>query len=226
MISLSEHSVIRFAPLWCGSLFVSAFVSMLALAFVPIRYEFVLMLTSCMYVVITILASHLLELSVRHDLIRYNTKQTPLIGIVFAFAMAALWLVAYFTGTLVKHVYLFFAVTVCAPIVEELFFRGLLFSVLKTKYSYWVSAVVVSILFASMHWYLPQMFATFGLSLLLFLLIESGCSLIECMLAHSVWNLVSFLALFEVVSHGFYVGFALLFVLSIFAWRYYAGCMQ
>ena len=222
---MRESRSIWHPVLVCGTLFADAFVSMLALAFIPIRYEFVLMLTSCMYVVITILASHLLGLSARHDLIRYDTKRTSLIGIVFAFAVSASWLVAFITGTLGEHVYLFFAVVACAPIAEELFFRGLLFSVLITKYSYWVSAVAVSILFASMHWYLPQMFATFGLSLLLFLLIESRCSLIECMLAHSVWNLVSFLVLFEVISHAFYVGFALLFVLSIFAWRYYVGRM-
>ena len=117
----------------CGTLFAGAFVSMLALAFIPIRYEFVLMLTSCMYVVITILASHLLGLSARHDLIRYDTKRTSLIGIVFAFAVSASWLVAFIIGTLGEHVYLFFAVVACAPIAEELFFRGLLFSVLITE---------------------------------------------------------------------------------------------
>lgn len=225
MISLSEHRVIRFVPLWCGGLFVSAFVSMLALAFIPIRYEFVLMLTSCMYVVITSLALLLLGLSVRYDLIRYDDKGLSFIGNGFACVAVVLWLLACFTGVLSEHVYLFFAVVVCAPIAEELFFRGLLFSVLRNKYSYWVSAVVVSLLFASMHWYLPQMFATFGLSLLLFLLIESRCSLIECMFAHGVWNLISFFALYGVISHSFYVISLLLFVLSIFVWRYYAGRM-
>jgi membrane protease YdiL (CAAX protease family) len=49
--------------------------------------------------------------------------------------------------------YILTAVSACvlAPILEELLFRGVIFSNLKNKYSFWLSAVYSSFLFAVVH---------------------------------------------------------------------------
>lgn len=89
-----------------------------------------------------------------------------------------------------------FAAVVMAPIVEEIFFRGFLFRHLREssrlagiRPSFWISALISSILFAAVH---PQgilgLPALGGLATLFCLLRETRNSLIASMVAHALGN--------------------------------------
>lgn len=54
-------------------------------------------------------------------------------------------------GTITAAVRIFLLATVWAPLVEESLFRGLLFHHLRSRHRWWISAAIVSVLFAAIH---------------------------------------------------------------------------
>lgn len=55
------------------------------------------------------------------------------------------------SNLLIAPLYTFFGTCIFAPIVEEIVFRGAIFSSLRNKYSFLISAMVSSLIFGSIH---------------------------------------------------------------------------
>ena len=91
-----------------------------------------------------------------------------------------------------------FLVIVCAPIAEELLFRGMLFRSLRDRHGFWAGAIVSSVLFGSVHiqgWdlgsaLLSSTLAFVGLGLAA--LYEWRRNIIANMAAHAAFNVVGF----------------------------------
>jgi len=85
-------------------------------------------------------------------------------------------------------------VAIGAPFFEELFFRGALFTSLRTRFGWGLSAVLCAAAFALVHppvnW-LP----IFGLGYVLSTMREMRQSLIPCFVAHFLQNALVFVAL-------------------------------
>lgn len=90
----------------------------------------------------------------------------------------------------------FIALIIVVPITEELLFRGFLFKGIRTKYSFPVTAIVVSLLFAVAHGQLNVGLDVFSLSLVLCYLREKTGSLWPGILVHGLKNAVAFFMLF------------------------------
>jgi membrane protease YdiL (CAAX protease family) len=95
-----------------------------------------------------------------------------------------------------------FLVIVCAPVAEELVFRGMLFRSLRDKHGFWPGAIVSSILFGAVHiqgapWdgsiLLATTLAFVGLGLAL--VYEWRKNLLANMAAHCAFNVVGFVLL-------------------------------
>jgi uncharacterized protein len=124
-----------------------------------------------------------------------------LIVAVYAFAGATSWLLnpgedqgltpnGWDSGRAPQFVANFIVIAVFVPIVEELMFRGLGFSLLE-RFGEWVAIIAVGVLFAAVHGIpagLP-IFTLFGGGLA-FIRSRSG-SVVPCMVVHGTFNAVS-----------------------------------
>ena len=90
-------------------------------------------------------------------------------------------------------------VIVCAPVAEELLFRGMIFRSLRDRHGFWAGAVVSSLLFGSVHWQgspwessvlLTLTLAFVGLGLAA--LYEWRRNLLANIAAHCAFNVVGF----------------------------------
>lgn len=89
----------------------------------------------------------------------------------------------------------FLAASVVAPVVEETFFRGVLYSAFRGRWKVWPSVAVTSAIFAVIH-PLPGGFVPiFALACVLALLRERSGSLLPGMVTHGVFNTVQLLML-------------------------------
>jgi membrane protease YdiL (CAAX protease family) len=83
----------------------------------------------------------------------------------------------------------FLLASVWAPITEELLFRGALFAHLRERFGWWVSALIVSLIFASIH---PQGWAAIpalaAVAIVLAAIREWRGSILGCITAHAVHN--------------------------------------
>lgn len=79
-------------------------------------------------------------------------------------------------------------IIVAAPIAEELFFRGLVYTYLRDKYGVRLALLVSSAFFGLMHMSVWAFMGTFLGGLGLALLYEKSKSLYTSILAHMVWN--------------------------------------
>jgi CAAX protease family protein len=95
--------------------------------------------------------------------------------------------------------FLFFAVVVAAPILEEFFFRGFLFvGIQNSKLGAWGAAIITSILWAGLHLQYDMYGIThiFIIGLLLsYAKLKTG-SLYTCIMMHSLMNIIAF---FEII---------------------------
>ena len=88
----------------------------------------------------------------------------------------------------------FFIVAVlCAPFVEEVTFRGLLYPALKGKIGVGLAMIVSAALFSLVHWHLPTAPAIFVLGLALAYVYERTGTLAAPIVFHSVFNGWTFL---------------------------------
>lgn len=91
---------------------------------------------------------------------------------------------------------IFMALVVLAPLVEEILFRGFLFTAFRRTFGFWIGAVGVSLLFAIAHGQANVGIDVFVLSMFLCYLREKTDSLWPAVALHSLKNLVAFIVLF------------------------------
>lgn len=126
------------------------------------------------------------------------------------FVFAALIIALLLTNTVFKHfktpeqpfdqiatqggalgaVLVFLAASVVAPIVEETFFRGALYSAFRTKLCVWPSVLLTSAVFAVIHPLPGGFLPIFTLACVLALLRERSGSLLPGMVCHCIYNTV------------------------------------
>ena len=93
-------------------------------------------------------------------------------------------------------VFVFVGLVLLAPFAEELLFRGFLFNAVRQMFGFWVSAGVVSLLFAVAHQQLNVGIDVFVLSMVLCYLREKTHSLWPSIGLHVLKNFVAFMFLF------------------------------
>lgn len=93
-------------------------------------------------------------------------------------------------------VLVFIALVCLAPFVEELLFRGFLFTAFRRTFGFWIGAIAVSLLFAIAHQQLNVGIDVFVLSMFLCFLREKTGSLWPSIGLHALKNLVAFIYLF------------------------------
>ncbi len=86
-------------------------------------------------------------------------------------------------------------VVVVAPIGEEIFFRGFLYTALRGRLRVWVAAVLSSLVFGLVHVYPLLIPALFVVGLGLSLLYERRQSLLAPVVAHATFNIIGFVAI-------------------------------
>lgn len=84
------------------------------------------------------------------------------------------------------------------PFIEEVLFRGVIFHGLRRRLPFWLSSIVVSLVFAAAHGQWNVAVDTFALSLMLCWLTERSRSIFPAILLHSAKNAVAFVLLFIV----------------------------
>lgn len=96
-------------------------------------------------------------------------------------------------GGALEIVLVFFAASVMAPIVEETFFRGMLYTAFRGRLGIGPAVVLTSAIFAVIHPLPGGFLPIFALACVLALLRERSGSLLPCIVCHSVFNTVSLL---------------------------------
>lgn len=94
----------------------------------------------------------------------------------------------------VGRIVIFLLVSFGAPFFEELFFRGVLFSGLRTRYSWVVSATLSGMVFAMVH-PMQDWLPIFGLGFALATMREMRQSLVPGMTAHFMQNTLAFVSM-------------------------------
>ena len=83
-----------------------------------------------------------------------------------------------------------------APVAEELFFRGILYPLVKQHTSRAFAVVTVALFFALMHGNVPVILPLTLLAIVLTLLYEWTGNLLACVTVHAFFNAANFVALF------------------------------
>lgn len=84
------------------------------------------------------------------------------------------------------------AVVVAAPLGEELFFRGMIFGSLRTRFGFWVAGAISSAVFALVHVQPPLVILMFFVGFGLAFIYEWRGSLASSIAAHAAFNLIGF----------------------------------
>lgn len=92
----------------------------------------------------------------------------------------------------------FLSLVIITPIFEELIFRGLLFKGFRRRFSFWPSAIIACIIFATAHLQWNVAIDTFALSLLLCYLVEKSGSIFPSIALHALKNGLAFVLLFVI----------------------------
>lgn len=96
-------------------------------------------------------------------------------------------------GGVVEIVLVFFAAVIVAPIVEETFFRGALYTAFRGRMGVWPAVFLSSAIFAVIHPLPGGFLPILALACVLALLRERTGSLLPCMVCHAVYNTVGLL---------------------------------
>lgn len=111
--------------------------------------------------------------------LQYDPPQQPIV----------LWLRRQAAGGVNARVLAFiFLAVVAAPLTEEVIFRGVLYLPLRGRYGPVAAAVLVSLIFASIHGYLAGVLPLFILALIFTWLLEKTGTLLWPILAHAAYN--------------------------------------
>lgn len=93
----------------------------------------------------------------------------------------------------------FLQVCIIAPIIEEILMRNIVLAELKTNYGTATALLISSILFALLHFNMVQTLSALICGILLGLLYLKTKSILCCIIAHSGYNLISYLILYSSV---------------------------
>lgn len=93
-------------------------------------------------------------------------------------------------------VYIFLAIVIAAPIMEELIFRGYLYGTLRRLMPWWAGAVVTGVVFGLVHGQWNVALDTFALSMIACYLREYTGSIWAGVVLHALKNSIAFLILF------------------------------
>lgn len=99
-------------------------------------------------------------------------------------------------GLPVEYVVAFIALVILPPIAEELVFRGYLFGRLREKFGFWMSAIIVSVVFGVVHMQWNVGVDVAVLSLFLCYLRERTGSVWASIVLHAIKNGVAYFLLF------------------------------
>ncbi len=94
-----------------------------------------------------------------------------------------------------------FAITV-APVFEEFLFRGFAYPVLKQRWGTWRALMVVSAVFAAIHFHLPSLGPLFTLAVGLGLAYELSGSLLAPITMHALFNAANVAVVLYVRAHS------------------------
>ncbi|MBD5137413.1 MAG: CPBP family intramembrane metalloprotease [Lachnospiraceae bacterium] len=86
-------------------------------------------------------------------------------------------------------------VCVLAPIIEEILMRGVVLGGLKKSYGYVTALLISATLFAFLHFNMVQTLSAFVCGIVLGLLYIKTNSVFCCMIAHSGYNLISYIVM-------------------------------
>jgi len=84
--------------------------------------------------------------------------------------------------------YFIFVAVIMAPVIEETFYRGMLFQALGTRVPFWAAAAISGALFACAHGELAALLPIFVLGLLLAFLVRRTGGLAASVAAHAAFN--------------------------------------
>lgn len=98
--------------------------------------------------------------------------------------------------SLLKLVLVGISLIIITPLIEETIFRGVLFSGMRQRLPFWLSAAITSLLFALAHMQWNVALDTFALSLVMCFLVEKSKSISPTILLHALKNSVAFALLF------------------------------
>lgn len=87
---------------------------------------------------------------------------------------------------------LFISSVLLAPVFEELLFRGLLLSAIKTKINFILAMLLTSLLFALIHWSWPEFISLMLAGCLYALLVHYSKTIVTAVLAHIIHNALTF----------------------------------
>jgi len=94
----------------------------------------------------------------------------------------------------------FFSYVIIAPVLEELYFRGFCYNVLRKKYSRTISIISVIVVFIIFH-PVPQIFLmAIIINYLLCIMYELSNSLISPILLHSIYNFLGFFQIYPILK--------------------------
>ena len=82
-------------------------------------------------------------------------------------------------------------VVICGPIVEEFFFRGILYECLKQKYTIWIGIIISSLIFGGIHLNMLQFIDASIAGIVLCIIYEKTKKLVAPIFVHMVNNLIS-----------------------------------
>ena len=94
--------------------------------------------------------------------------------------------------------FIVFAACISAPIVEEIFFRGVAMPFIARKTGTFASVIIVSLVFASIHMNLPSFLPIFFLSIGLSLAYILSGSLLTSIVMHSLFNTITLLVVLTI----------------------------
>lgn len=90
----------------------------------------------------------------------------------------------------------FVSLVILTPLFEEIIFRGVLFRGLRKRLSFWLSTILVSIIFAVAHGQWNVALDTFALSVAICYITEKSDSILPAILMHALKNSIAFTLLF------------------------------
>ncbi|RKY38663.1 MAG: hypothetical protein DRP72_01360, partial [Candidatus Omnitrophota bacterium] len=98
---------------------------------------------------------------------------------------------------------LIFQILFLGPVVEELFFRGFLFSWLRKRFSFGLSTLVVSFIFAVLHKRVDNFLPIIILSVVLCFIYERTQNILNSIFIHSLHNFLGVLLILSLKPYSF-----------------------
>lgn len=91
----------------------------------------------------------------------------------------------------------FFRICLLAPIIEEILMRGFILNKLKGSYNNIIALLISTLLFGILHFNMVQTFSAFVCGLILGLIFLKYNNLLICIMAHALYNTISYLIIFR-----------------------------